>query len=295
MRLTTKIFIAVILVMTAVTAAAAALKEDDAVMTGAGEDASLADMISLMIPSEDAVTVTADGVLSDFLVPGLAEKDSSGGTYRVSGSPNILIYHTHTTEAYRQVDGTEYEESGAWRTNDEENNIVAVGEVLKEELESYGFTVIHDRTNHEPPKLSTAYDRSLVTMESYLEKYPDIDIFIDLHRDAMTAENYNDFVDVDGRECARMMFVVGKGENFDVAPDYKSNLTFAQSVNSYIAEKNEALVRNICIKSGRYNQHIGEISCLMEIGHNMNTLEQAKNSAEIFAWALSRTVEVDNS
>jgi stage II sporulation protein P len=91
-----------------------------------------------------------------------------------------------------------------------------------------------------------------------------------------------------------MMFVVGKGEKFDDKPDFKTNYSFANSINQQLSAMDDGLVRNICIKTGRYNQHIGELSCLIEIGHNRNTLEEAKNSAELFAKALSKVVSVDN-
>ncbi len=278
-----------------------AYAKDGVEMTGSGEDVSASEMISLMIPQEDEESkpVTADGELSDFLVPGNNNEDNNAqnsgtSSYQVSGSPNILIYHTHNTEAYRQVDGARYEESGSWRTYDEKNNVIAVGEVMKQKLEEYGFEVIHDKTDHEPPKLTTAYDRSEVTMKKYLEQYPDIDIFIDLHRDAMAKDVTDDYVMIDGKKCAKMMFVVGKGEKFDDKPDFKTNYSFANSINQQLSAMDDGLVRNICIKTGRYNQHIGELSCLIEIGHNRNTLEEAKNSAELFAKALSKVVSVDN-
>lgn len=296
MKLTKKIFIVIIGMMLGA-AVAINLADNEEVMTGSGEDVSAAEMISLMIPdwSGDTAEVTADGQLSDFLVPGTAGEDYNRGDYILEGTPTVLIYHTHTTEAYRQAAGAEYEESGSWRTADEKNNVIAVGEVLKESLEDYGFTVIHDKTNHEPPKLTTAYDRSSVTMQKYYEEYPEIDVFIDLHRDARNAEVKDDYVTVDGKECAKMMFVVGKGENFSEKPNFAYNYGFAARMNEELKGVNEGLVRNICVKSGRYNQHIGDICCLIEIGHNMNTLEQAKNSAKLFAEAFFNTVKVDNS
>lgn len=278
-------------------AAIAACTGKNAELTGAGEDASAWDMIRLMLPSEkNTVAVTADGELSDFLLPienSQPQQEDKTGDYTISGSPNILIYHTHTTEAYRQVGGDEYDESGSWRTHNNDKNIVAVGEVMKKELEAQGFNVIHDTTDHEPPKLTTAYDRSVVTMEKYLKKYPDIDIFIDLHRDATSSESTEDYVNVDGKKCARMMFVVGRGEGFEKKPNFKRNYSFAKSINAQLVKVDDALVRNICIKKGRYNQHVGDLNCLIEIGHNMNTLEEAENSAVIFARALSKVVSVE--
>ena len=40
------------------------------------------------------------------------------------------------------------------------------------------------------------------------------------------------------------------------------------------------------VKDGRYNQHIGIFSILVEVGHNKNTLRQALNSIPPLADAL---------
>ena len=82
--------------------------------------------------------------------------------------PQILIYHTHTTEAYTQTADSPYKQTSAFRTNDADKSVLAVGEALKEVLEKeYGYIVLHDTTDHEPPKLSTAYTRSEKTMAAY--------------------------------------------------------------------------------------------------------------------------------
>ena len=99
--------------------------------------------------------------------------------------PHFLIYHTHTTEAFRMKEEGQYQETTPWRTNDKNYSIVGIGEKLANLLENeYGYSVLHDTTNHEPPKLSTAYSRSVLTMENYVSEYDDLNIFIDVHRDA---------------------------------------------------------------------------------------------------------------
>jgi hypothetical protein len=120
---------------------------------------------------------------------------AAGGGARVAASPTarptaapgkrgrILIYHTHTNEAYRKAPGDTYQETEAWRTADQSHSVVRVGEVLVELLEDRGFDVIHEVTNHEPPDLGTAYERSLKTIEGYPKNF---DLYIDLHRDAYT-------------------------------------------------------------------------------------------------------------
>ncbi len=83
---------------------------------------------------------------------------------RFSGEgPKVLIYHTHT-EAYAYAPGLG-DTCSDWRTDDAQKNIIAVGEALAGYLEEYGIEVLHDQTNHEPPKLATAYTRSLIKVK----------------------------------------------------------------------------------------------------------------------------------
>lgn len=206
-----------------------------------------------------------------------------------SDQPTILIYHTHTTEAYTQTETETYKESSKWRTFDETRNVVAVGEELKTILEvQYGFTVIHDTTDHEPPKLATAYERSLVTMEKYHQEYPSIVLFIDLHRDAYeTANAPCDFLTVNGTETAKLMLVVGKGEKYAEKPYYASNIAFAKRITEHLNSIAPKLCRSIREKTGRYNQHVAPNCILVEVGHNANTLSQAKAAMPFLAEAIA--------
>ena len=101
--------------------------------------------------------------------------------------PQILIYHTHTREAYKQSGDYTYKAAGSWRTLEQDKSIVRVGDELTKLLTEKGFKVIHDTTDHEPPLHTTAYTRSLATMQKYKKQYPSITVFIDLHRDGVHA------------------------------------------------------------------------------------------------------------
>ncbi len=211
--------------------------------------------------------------------------------------PTILIYHTHTTEAYFQTEGNRYKESSRWRTADNSKNIVAVGEALKNILESdYGFTVIHDTTDHEPPKLATSYERSLKTMEAYHGKYPSIVLFIDLHRDAyQDTDRPTDYITVNGTETARMMLVIGKGEKYTQKPFFETNYALAERITSYLCSIDPKLARPIRVKTGRYNQHVSTNCILVEVGHNANTLEQALAAMPYLAESIAYSFSTQTS
>lgn len=206
--------------------------------------------------------------------------------------PRVLIYHTHATEAYRQTEECVYVESSKWRTLDKEKSVVAVGERLAEILsEQYGINVIHDTTNHEQGESgSTSYDRSLKTMKQYKERYPSIIMFIDVHRDS--GSSTEDVVIVDGKRVARMMFVVGTGEGatgtgFNDMPDFESNFSLAKQITEHLLKVNPNLMRDIRVKTGRYNQHMSNQCLLIEVGHNYNSLSEALAAMDYFAAAIA--------
>lgn len=232
----------------------------------------------------------------------LSNKDDAA-PIQWGSAPAILIYHTHATEAYFKTEDCNYEDNGQWRTLENDKNVIAVGNRLAEILQNqYGISVIHDITNHEPPKLATAYSRSVKTMEQYREEYPSLVMYIDLHRDSYgnDPQEVADYVTIDGKECARLMFVVGTGEGatgtgYGEMPDFEANYALAECITEKLAEVDKKLVRNIRVKTGRYNQHISNKCLLVEVGHNANTLEQALNSVEYLAAAIAATGDMDTA
>ncbi len=250
--------------------------------TGCGKKLLAASADTLMEEGYMELSGEKDIVLSDELKAQIKDE-----TYKFSSPPRVLIYHTHATEAYRMEGGYTYEETEPYRTDDNTKNVVYAGEVLKEELEKLGFEVIHDTTNVEPPEFISAYSRSLEVMESY----EDIDIYIDLHRNAADPEKAkNDVVMIDGKRCARMFFVVGTGigtyeGEYDVKPDWAKNYTLASSVTDKLRETSQDLADDVRVKVGRHNQHAG-LCLLAEVGHNANTLDDILNTLPYFARAL---------
>lgn len=194
--------------------------------------------------------------------------------------PAILIYHTHSHEAYEQVASDQYVAIEAWRTTDQDHSVVRVGEELAELLRARGFDVVHDTTDHEQDDLKTAYTRSLETLERYEERF---DLYIDLHRDAYI-EGMNDAPLMEGDQpLAHIMMLIGNGEGFTVKPYYPENLAFAQALTERVNTLKEGLCKEVLVKDGRYNQNIGVFSILIEVGHNRNTLREALSALPFLA------------
>ena len=68
-----------------------------------------------------------------------------------SGGPQVLIYHTHATESFEPYDSTIYDTRNTWRSTDNTENMVAVGDALCAAIEAHGIGVIHDTTLHDYP------------------------------------------------------------------------------------------------------------------------------------------------
>ncbi len=214
--------------------------------------------------------------------------------YPFDHAPTVLIYHTHATESYRKADTDRYIETETGRTEDEAYNIIAVGSALADALEARGFTVIHDKTNVEGEEITSAYSRSLALMQ----QYTDIDLYIDLHRNASRQRGQSDnTIQIDGKPVAKLFFVVGTGigtyeGEYDALPDWEENYTLAHSVTQAIAAVQPDLVKPIRLKVGRYNQHMG-LCLLAEIGTNADTLEAALNTVPYLVDAIAQVCPVD--
>ncbi len=78
----------------------------------------------------------------------------------------------------------------------------------------------------------------------------------------------------------------GKGQgsvSFKVKPFYQENMAFAQRLTDAVNHLMPGLCRDVMVKTGRYNQHIGKNAILIEVGHNKNTLQQALNAMPTLA------------
>ena len=92
----------------------------------------------------------------------------------------------------------------------------------------------------------------------------------------------------DGGRIELTQVLVGRGDDYAAAekPDYETNLIFARRLSESINRQLPDLCRNVIVKKGRYNQQMCTPAILLEIGHNMNTLEQALNTVPYVANAI---------
>lgn len=203
-----------------------------------------------------------------------------------ASSPQVLILHTHGSEAYSQSGG-EYEESDHSRTEDRSKNVVRVGDVLSEELTERGLTVLHDTKLYDYPSYSGSYSRSLASVESYLERYPDLKVIIDLHRDSASDPSGSayrtEYVAPGGIISSQLMIIAATGESGLSFPNWRENMKLALRLQASLGEKYPGLARPLLVSTERYNQHAAPGYLLVEIGTDGNTLAEAENAARLFA------------
>ena len=168
--------------------------------------------------------------------------------------PRVLIYHTHTTEGYSD---------GPSDTVDNSKNVVGIGEELTRILENdYGISVIHDKTNH------------------YLKKYGDFDLIIDLHRDG-GPQKKTVTANINNEDVAKIMFVLGQNSG-----RYAANKALVDEFEGKANELFPGLIRQRTdYKRAKCGPNLGlsDGSLLIECGGNVNTTQEAMNTAKYIA------------
>jgi len=209
----------------------------------------------------------------------------------ISGAgAQILIVHTHASEAYTRTDRYSYEPHGEDRTLDKSMSVVRVGDEIARVLKENGIPVVHITEIFDSPTYSGSYQRSLDAIEDAIKENPSIKMVIDVHRDAVitkSGEKKSMSKDIDGKTAAQMMLVIGSDAGKLSHPNWKSNLGFALKIQERLERDHPGIMRPVNVRAARFNQHVTKASILLEVGTSGNTLEQALVSAEIFANALS--------
>ena len=214
-----------------------------------------------------------------------------GWSYSIPAEgPQVLIFHTHSCEAYTPQGEDSYEASGEFRTLEDSRSVIAVGDCLASALEEMGFEVLHDRALYDYPAYNGAYDRSGAAVRQLLEDNPTIRVVIDLHRDALGGKR-TEYLLPDGTKSAQVMLLLTTGENGLYHPSWRENLKLGLEVQNRMALDHPGLARPLYLSPARYNQHLSPGALLVEVGTEANTLAEAKQAAMLFADSLGEVLE----
>lgn len=199
--------------------------------------------------------------------------------------PEILIYHTHSQEGYKDS-----------KPGDLSESVVGLGDTLTKLLEDQGFTVLHDKGTYDLPVRDHAYSVAAPEIEQIIKDNPSIQVVIDLHRDGV-GESTRLVTEQNGKKMAQIMFFNGLSRTTsmgDIAylknPYIEDNLAFSFQMQLAAAEYYPGLTRRIYLKGYRFNMHFCPKSLLVEVGAQTNTLKEAQNSMEPLADLLGKVL-----
>lgn len=202
-----------------------------------------------------------------------------------ASEPQILIYHTHSQEAFADS-----------ALNDPNTSVVGAGERLSELLREYGFNVIHHTGEYDVNNRDYAYSNAAPAIEKLLEENPSIEVIIDLHRDGVD-ENTHLVTEIDGVRMAQFMFFNGlshTNKTGDIEylknPYIQDNLALSFQLQLAAREYYPGLARRIYLKGYRYNMHYRSKSILIELGAQTNTVEEIWNALPPIAHLLNEVL-----
>ncbi len=199
--------------------------------------------------------------------------------------PQILIMHTHGSEAYTQAGLDHYEANDDHRTENKEFNIIRIGDELTSIFEQAGLRVLHDREIYDYPSYTGSYNRSGAAVEKYLQEYPDIAVVLDVHRDALGANGvvYKTMAEEEGVCASQIMLLAGSDNSGLDHPYWQDNLSLALYLQNAVSARHPSLMRPVSLVKERYNQQLTRGSLIIEVGSSGNTLQEALAAIRLFA------------
>lgn len=203
--------------------------------------------------------------------------------------PLVGIYHSHTSEMYRTDDFFPPHPHDYHRFGTPDTGIVRVGEALAERLRAYGIGVVHSRRVHDAPVHALAYRRSRETVQEMLDRFPTLEIILDVHRDApegLTAV-------VAGQTVGQVMLLVGSGQQARglANPHWQRNLALARELEAVMEQRFPGLHRRTWVRGdARFNQDLHPGMLLVEIGSYDTHLDEAVAAARLLGDALAEAL-----
>ena len=225
--------------------------------------------------------INASGELPDFEI----ELDSD--------EPQVLIYHTHTTESFEPYTRDFYDADFTAKTTDTSMNMVAVGNEICNQLENAGIRTLHDTTVHDYPSYNGSYQSSRQTVEEILAMYPSIKVVLDVHRDGIERSDGTRIapvVETDYGRAAQVMIISCCDDGDGEIPHYMENFKLASLFQSQLESDCEGITRPILFDYRFYNQDLSTGSLLIEIGSHGNSIDEALCSGRLVGKSIANAL-----
>ena len=210
--------------------------------------------------------------------------------------PQVLIMHTHATESYMEEKRDYYTKDDRTHSDDIEQNVVKIGEILAKTLEKNGISVLHDTTLYDGDSYSGSYERSGRGVEKALKENPTIKVVLDIHRDSISIGETGQIApicEVAGKNAAQIMLVMGCNDgSITTHENWRQNLRLALRFQQAAELKYEGFARAISLVPRQYNQNLTTGSMLIEVGSQANTFDEAIYAAELTGDLLARVLKM---
>lgn len=200
---------------------------------------------------------------------------------QLNGEPVFLIYTTHNAETYKPSDGVS-------KVEGKNGGVAKVSKTLAQALESqHSLKTVYSDAIHDYPDFTKSYLNSLRTVQQVLKKHPSIQVVLDIHRDAGLKSRKDTLVKIGNKNCAKILIIVGTEH-----PNYKKNLAFAEKLAAQADKMYPGLIKSIRLaQDRRYNQNLHQKALLLEFGSDLNSQEDANNSAVLMADVLAALIK----
>jgi stage II sporulation protein P len=235
--------------------------------------------------------IEEEGGEEDYYLPGQDEDinnwivipEEQISPVQLKGEPRVLIYTTHNAEAYKPTDGVS-------KLEGKNAGVATVSKVLSQTLESkYAIKTFYCDVIHDYPDFAKSYINSMSTVSQLLKRYQEVELVLDIHRDAGLKSRSDTLVKIGNKSYAKVMIVVGTEHEH-----WEENLAFAEELEDRANQQYPGLIKAIRVrKDRRYNQHLHPRALLLEFGSDLNTQEDATNSAVVLAEIIDDLMEKD--
>ena len=209
--------------------------------------------------------------------------------------PKVLIVHTHTSESFMKEDKEYYDENFYPRSQNEEENVIKVGNSIENKLKENKINVIHSKNYHDYPSYNGSYLRSAGTIKENINNYPSIQIVLDIHRDSMgnnETGKIKPVFNINGRKAAQIMIMTGcdsdKSLNF---PNWEHNLSLGLKLQRKVEKMYPGMTRPMYFGNVKYNMHLTKGSLLIEVGTDANSMDEVSYTGELLGNALASLIK----
>ena len=242
-----------------------------------GPTSALAAVIEVENGEEDFYLPGQDDTLEDWT----SVSEDQFGPVQLNGAPMVLIYNTHNAESYLPSDG-------ASKFEGKNGGVAVVAKTLSQTIESkHSIKTLYTDVIHDYPDFTKSYINSMQTVKQLLQKNDKIQMVIDIHRDAGLDTRSDTLVKIGNKSYAKVMIVVGKEH-----PRWQDNLAFAEKIEAMANKLYPGLIKCVrALEDRRYNQHLHPRALLMEFGSELNTREDAMNSAVLMAEVIAKVLK----